>query len=95
MSHLISCKSSKFRRTIGFLSQLFAIFVAKIQLEEYGNNKKDDGECQWAEKRQHNEEKDIGSKRKRHETGQTSLRISVPDKQTVRNLLDIVGKLFG
>lgn len=29
------------------------------------------------------------------ETGQTSLRIPVPDKQTVRNLLDIVGKLFG
>jgi hypothetical protein len=28
-------------------------------------------------------------------TGQTSLRIPVPDKQTVRNLLDIVGKLFG
>jgi len=28
------------------------------------------------------------------ETGQTSLRIPVPDKQTVRNLLDIVGKLF-
>ena len=27
-------------------------------------------------------------------TGQTSLRIPVPDKQTVRNLLDIVGKLF-
>ena len=29
------------------------------------------------------------------ETGKTSLRIPVPDKQTVRNLLDIVGKLFG
>ena len=29
------------------------------------------------------------------ETGQTSLKIPVPDKQTVRNLLDIVGKLFG
>ncbi len=29
------------------------------------------------------------------ETGQTSLRIPVPDKQAVRNLLDIVGKLFG
>ena len=29
------------------------------------------------------------------ETGQASLRIPVPDKQTVRNLLDIVGKLFG
>ena len=29
------------------------------------------------------------------ETGQTSFRIPVPDKQTVRNLLDIVGKLFG
>ena len=29
------------------------------------------------------------------ETGQTSLRIPVPDKQTVRNLLDIVGKFFG
>ena len=29
------------------------------------------------------------------ETGQTSLRIPVPDKQTVRNLLDFVGKLFG
>ena len=29
------------------------------------------------------------------ETGQTSLKISVPDKQTVRNLLDIVSKLFG
>ena len=29
------------------------------------------------------------------ETGQTSLRIPVPDKQTVRHLLDIVGKLFG
>ena len=28
-------------------------------------------------------------------TGQTSLKIPVPDKQTVRNLLDIVGKLFG
>ncbi|MCR4920290.1 MAG: hypothetical protein K5945_01085 [Bacteroidaceae bacterium] len=28
------------------------------------------------------------------ETGQTSLRIPVPDKQTVRNLLDIVGKLY-
>ena len=28
-------------------------------------------------------------------TGKTSLRIPVPDKQTVRNLLDIVGKLFG
>jgi len=27
-------------------------------------------------------------------TGQTSLKIPVPDKQTVRNLLDIVGKLF-
>ena len=29
------------------------------------------------------------------ETGQTTLKIPVPDKQTVRNLLDIVGKLFG
>ena len=29
------------------------------------------------------------------ETGQTSLKIPVPDKQTVRNLLDIMGKLFG
>ena len=29
------------------------------------------------------------------ETGKTSLRIPVPDKQTVRNLLDVVGKLFG
>lgn len=29
------------------------------------------------------------------ETGLTSLKIPVPDKQTVRNLLDIVGKLFG
>ena len=29
------------------------------------------------------------------ETGQTSLKIPVPDKQTVRNLLDIIGKLFG
>jgi hypothetical protein len=29
------------------------------------------------------------------ETGQTSLKIPVPDKQTVRNLLDIVRKLFG
>jgi superfamily II DNA/RNA helicase len=29
------------------------------------------------------------------ETGKTSLRIPVPDKQTVRNLPDIVGKLFG
>jgi hypothetical protein len=29
------------------------------------------------------------------ETGQTSIKIPVPDKQTVRNLLDIVGKLFG
>lgn len=29
------------------------------------------------------------------ETGQTSLKIPVPDKQTVRNLLDIFGKLFG
>ena len=29
------------------------------------------------------------------ETGPTSLRIPVPDKQTVRSLLDIVGKLFG
>ncbi len=29
------------------------------------------------------------------ETGKTSLRIPVPDKQTVRNLLDIVGNLFG
>ena len=29
------------------------------------------------------------------ETGQTLLKIPVPDKQTVRNLLDIVGKLFG
>ena len=29
------------------------------------------------------------------DTGQTSLRIPVPDKQIVRNLLDIVGKLFG
>ena len=29
------------------------------------------------------------------ETGQTSLKIPVPDKQAVRNLLDIVGKLFG
>ena len=29
------------------------------------------------------------------ETGKTSLRIPVPDKQTIRNLLDIVGKLFG
>lgn len=29
------------------------------------------------------------------ETGQTSLKIPVPDKQTVRNLLNIVGKLFG
>ena len=29
------------------------------------------------------------------ETGQTSLKIPVPDKQTVCNLLDIVGKLFG
>lgn len=29
------------------------------------------------------------------ETGQTSLKIPIPDKQTVRNLLDIVGKLFG
>ena len=29
------------------------------------------------------------------ETGQASLRIPVPDKQTVRNLLNIVGKLFG
>ena len=29
------------------------------------------------------------------ETGQTSLKIPVPDKQTVRNLLDIVVKLFG
>ena len=28
-------------------------------------------------------------------TGQTSLKIPVPDKQTVRNLLEIVGKLFG
>ena len=28
------------------------------------------------------------------ETGQTSLKILVPDKQTVRNLLSIVGKLF-
>ena len=28
-------------------------------------------------------------------TGQTTLKIPVPDKQTVRNLLDIVGKLFG
>ena len=28
------------------------------------------------------------------ETGQTSLKIPIPDKQTVRNLLDIVGKLF-
>ena len=28
-------------------------------------------------------------------TGQTSQKIPVPDKQTVRNLLDIVGKLFG
>lgn len=29
------------------------------------------------------------------ETGQTTLKIPVPDKQTVRNLFDIVGKLFG
>lgn len=29
------------------------------------------------------------------ETGQTSLKIPIPDKQTVRDLLDIVGKLFG
>ncbi|MBO4719678.1 MAG: DEAD/DEAH box helicase family protein [Prevotella sp.] len=29
------------------------------------------------------------------ETGQITLKIPVPDKQTVRNLLDIVGKLFG
>ena len=29
------------------------------------------------------------------ETGKTTLKIPVPDKQTVRNLLDIVGKLFG
>jgi superfamily II DNA/RNA helicase len=29
------------------------------------------------------------------ETGKTTLKIPIPDKQTVRNLLDIVGKLFG
>lgn len=29
------------------------------------------------------------------ETGKTSLRIPVPDKQTVRNILNVVGKLFG
>ena len=29
------------------------------------------------------------------ETGQTSLKIPVHDKQTIHNLLDIVGKLFG
>ncbi len=29
------------------------------------------------------------------ETGETTLRIPVADKQTVKNLLDIVGKLFG
>ena len=28
------------------------------------------------------------------ETGKTSLKIPVPDKQTVRNLIDIIGKLF-
>ena len=29
------------------------------------------------------------------ETGQTLLRIPVPDKQTVQNILNVVGKLFG
>ena len=29
------------------------------------------------------------------ETGKTTLNIPVPDKQSVKNILDLVGKLFG